>query len=167
MSEDGIGRFRRFYEKPPTRYGRYSDEELLTLRDELRALWRYQAERCAEFTTRTRKIHETYERVPELPLQKIICEHWLRYERLPFEVTWTKQQKRIRANPQCLPAVLAWACVLHARNLKFCKNPDCECRFYLASRKDQKFCSAECAAPAKRAAKRRWWSEHRSKTTQN
>jgi hypothetical protein len=43
-----------------------------------------------------------------------------------------------------------------------CANIDCPAPFFFANRKNQKFCRDECAAPAKSAAKKRWWEERGS-----
>jgi len=40
--------------------------------------------------------------------------------------------------------------------------PTCQ-KTFLATRSDQKNCSVECAAPSRRAAKRRWWNANRGK----
>ena len=48
-----------------------------------------------------------------------------------------------------------------------CVNPDCDAPYYLASKKGQKYCDEECAKPAKREAKRRWWSQNRGKEAFN
>jgi len=49
------------------------------------------------------------------------------------------------------------------RRAKRCANQDCAEPYFFARRKNQKFCCAECAAPAKLEAKRRWWAEHGGK----
>jgi hypothetical protein len=45
------------------------------------------------------------------------------------------------------------------RRARRCGNTDCPAPFFFANRKNQKFCRDECAAPAKSAAKKRWWEE--------
>jgi hypothetical protein len=47
---------------------------------------------------------------------------------------------------------------------KVCENDACPARYYFASRRSQKYCTDHCAAPAKRAAKLRWWNENRRET---
>jgi hypothetical protein len=44
-----------------------------------------------------------------------------------------------------------------APKMRLCRNRACEHPFFIAGRKTQKYCSNPCAAPAKRAAKLRWW----------
>jgi hypothetical protein len=41
-----------------------------------------------------------------------------------------------------------------------CGNFDCPAPYFFARRRSQKYCSGECAAPAQREFKRKWWSEH-------
>jgi hypothetical protein len=168
--------FRKLYNKPPVLYRRYSDEDLLTLRDELRLLWEYDSRRKIEVGRllvgpvvgwHARRLSRlVYEAAPQPP-QKVICDYWLRKERQPIEVEWTKEAKKIKPRPQCLPAVLSWGCVHYAGHLKFCANPECLNPYFISKRTDQKYCSDECAAPAKREAKRRWWSTNRSKVANN
>ncbi len=41
-----------------------------------------------------------------------------------------------------------------------CGNSACPAPYFFAQRRSQKYCSEECAAPAQREFKRKWWSEH-------
>jgi hypothetical protein len=161
--------FRKLYDKRPVLYQRYSDEELLTLRDELRLLWEFDAKRKTEMDGllvgpevgwRAERLDRLVRESDEPP-QKVICDYWLRNERQPIQVEWTKAAKKIKPRPECLRAVLVWGCVKFAGRLKFCENPDCKHPYFISRRKDQKYCSDECTAPAKREAKRKWWSLHR------
>ena len=40
-----------------------------------------------------------------------------------------------------------------------CSNPDCVTPYFIASRRGQKYCTAECSKPAQREFKRKWWAE--------
>lgn len=40
-----------------------------------------------------------------------------------------------------------------------CGGPTCAAPYFLRTEKGQKFCSPECADPARREAKLRWWNE--------
>ncbi|MGC2476649.1 MAG: hypothetical protein WA485_20105 [Candidatus Sulfotelmatobacter sp.] len=42
-----------------------------------------------------------------------------------------------------------------------CPGPLCAAPYFFREDKGQKFCSPECADPARREAKLRWWNEHR------
>lgn len=44
-----------------------------------------------------------------------------------------------------------------------CPNPDCAAPYFFSTKKGQKYCSPECALPAQRESKRRWWSENKAK----
>ncbi len=48
--------------------------------------------------------------------------------------------------------------------IRRCPNPTCPAPYFFAVKRAQKFCSAPCAAPAQREAKRRWWAENRGKS---
>ena len=46
---------------------------------------------------------------------------------------------------------------------KYCGHVDCPAPYFIAKKRAQKFCSEECAGPANRESKRKWWSENRGK----
>jgi hypothetical protein len=180
--DSAIDRFRAKY---PALYHRerYSDDRLLDLRDELRLLWEFDAqpgqqldlERCRTYVPDHNSLRgirhaDTLQRLlsqfTEATVQEAICNAWLRMEKQPVAVVWTKQKKVIAPVRQCLPAVLALACVQYSGRLKVCANKHCPVPYFISKRKDQKYCSDECAAPAKREAKRRWWSMNRAKNAQ-
>jgi len=47
-----------------------------------------------------------------------------------------------------------------AHQTRFCENPSCPAPYFLAGRSSQKYCSEDCALPAQREYKRRWWKQH-------
>jgi hypothetical protein len=56
---------------------------------------------------------------------------------------------------QCLQYLLR-----NATKTLICSNQDCPARFFFASRKSQKYCSTDCALPAQRFYKRKWWAKN-------
>jgi len=48
----------------------------------------------------------------------------------------------------------------HAHLLRFCANPTCKEPFFVARRGSQIYCSSECAKPAQKEAKLKWWNEY-------
>ncbi len=50
-----------------------------------------------------------------------------------------------------------------ADRAKHCQNPECPAPYFIAAKRWQKYCSEECAGPALRESKRRWWAENRAK----
>lgn len=48
---------------------------------------------------------------------------------------------------------------LNQRLMLRCGGPDCAAPYFFRTKKGQKFCSPECADPARRDAKLRWWNE--------
>jgi hypothetical protein len=46
---------------------------------------------------------------------------------------------------------------------KHCGNPTCPAPYFIAKKKQQKFCSSVCAEPSQRESKRKWWTDNRSK----
>lgn len=57
--------------------------------------------------------------------------------------------------------------LLHAHDvchkMRVCQNPKCPHPYYLRNREEggKKFCSKVCAAPSQRAAKLKWWNQHK------
>ncbi len=50
----------------------------------------------------------------------------------------------------------------HIDNAQHCAGPECAAPYFFATKKSQKYCSSECADPARRASKLRWWNENRA-----
>jgi hypothetical protein len=46
---------------------------------------------------------------------------------------------------------------------KHCGNTDCPAPYFIAEKRWQKYCSEDCAGPANREAKRKWWHENKGK----
>lgn len=54
---------------------------------------------------------------------------------------------------------------VHER-LRYCENAECKTPHYFKRKKNQKFCCKECAKPAQRASKRKWWGKNRARKEQ-
>jgi hypothetical protein len=52
----------------------------------------------------------------------------------------------------------------HMEHARHCANPECAAPYFFATKKNQKYCSSECAEPARRASKLRWWNDNRAGT---
>lgn len=67
------------------------------------------------------------------------------------------------AQPTPLEAVFhyLWQHMEHALH---CSNPECPAPYFFATKKSQKYCSPECAEPARRESKLKWWNENRAST---
>jgi len=169
LRDDGIARFRKKWNQV---YGRLSENELLRRRDELRLLWTSPFSTIdpnnpdglvdsmhLHLTDRTEDVEVAWKHSPHDPLEKIVCDHWLRQAKHPWTVEWGKR-KRFLACPYSLPAVLALACVRHSGRFGICRNDQCAAPYFFTRRRDQRFCSQDCAWPAQKAAKLRWWNKH-------
>lgn len=172
LRDDGLPRFRQIWGKF---FKRYKNSEILVRRDELRLLWAkrssylkgdfteadWESSIANPITKRILDLHEECDlRYPE-PLEQVVCEHWLRERGHRWIVKWGPREKRMCADPRCLPAVLALGCIHFADLLCVCRNPECPARFFVGNRSDRLYCSEECAKPAKRAAKLDWWHKNR------
>ncbi len=180
--QNGIRVFRRKWNRL---YRQYSDTDLLIFRDELRVLWGSVApmdeaewadqpadvtweDFSSGMTAHQKRLYKAYWKGPwrasaNGSLETMICQRWLNLEKGGIVVDWTPERKRLRADPANLPVVLVLACLRHAEHLGICRNPECANRYFIASRNDQRYCSPECAQPAKKAAKLKWWHEHKGK----
>jgi len=166
MRDDGVWNFRKRWDL----YAGRSNDVLIRCRDELQLLWRQAASlidsewRMTEYQERLFDVW--HEQPSGASLEETICEDWLTQEKGGLHVDWTPKMKGIRPDATSLPKVLAWACLMHAEHLAVCRNLECPAPYFIASRKDQRYCSQECAWPAKRAAKLKWWHENRAKDAQ-
>jgi hypothetical protein len=52
---------------------------------------------------------------------------------------------------------------MEGHRAQVCGNSECSAPLFWAMRRNQKFCSTDCATPARLAAQRRWWNEKGSK----
>jgi hypothetical protein len=178
MSDSGFKEFQRKW----SRLFDYTRRVLLHRRDELRHLWQVEAGvgSIGEWpgdadddwlesippmmlTPRTKKLQDRNGReFGRLADFVGVCNQWLRLERCQtFKVIENKDGlARIAPNDRCLPVVLVIACVRFRELMKVCGT--CQ-RFFIGSRRDAKFCSEECAKPAKRESKLRYWhrKQHR------
>ncbi len=164
MRDDGYGHFlKRWGEFYSERF--YPPDELVLRRDELRLLWNT-ANGIKTVPAKARHLVEAWVTGNEVlgTLNEFICSQWLAAEGTrALTIRWNRQERSIHASRYCLPGVLMMGCLLYSERLRICGNPQCLTSYYIASRKTQRYCSNECAAPAKREAKRRWWKENRGK----
>jgi hypothetical protein len=168
LRDDGISRFQQQYSPF---FDRYQKADLLHLRDELRALWtvgrRMTPGVALAWKQALRDLEKQRERAPQefgnLTLQEFICGGWLRRAHGGQVVFWEGRKREISPDPYELPALLAYSAYLCGDKLRVCRNRDCPAPYFVAGRRDQLYCTAECAAPAKRAAKLRSWHRHKRK----
>jgi len=146
----------------------YSDQDLASLRDELCWLWKGDEAMSGEVSsvesasTRHQFRELSADVRQDVSLEEFIVGRWLR--RSPgggLQMWWERGKPKIYPDPYELPAVLAWGVLLYYSHLRICGNPECPARYFVADRRDQKYCSDTCAAPAKREAKLRWWDHHK------
>jgi len=171
LDQANTGAFRKKWDRF---YGAYKDESLLEIANELRLLWWHAApsrppfsriENLFQHTTKTEEVEDDYRwsGAPDrgVGLPQSICERWLNEEQHGITIHWRSRQ--VKANPSSLFTVLALSCLNHWPYFRICLNNDCHNRYFIAARKDQKYCSPECAEPARLAAKLKWWHENRGK----
>ncbi len=82
--------------------------------------------------------------------------------------TRTEFIQRAYMEVESVPAVTPFeAAVYHLQCLgdraRICPNPECPAPYFIATKKGQKYCSPECAAPSQRESKRKWWHTNRAK----
>jgi hypothetical protein len=153
LREDGTARFKQKYEET---FNHHTEAELLNFRDELRALWTdgkvMPARLAAIWNEKTAAATGT-------PLDEFICNRWLRASRGGLVIMMGEIQPDIGAPL----ALLAYCAHLYVKKMRVCGNRDCPAPYFVAVRRDQRFCSSVCAAPSKLAAKVRSWHKHKDK----
>lgn len=91
----------------------------------------------------------------------------------PLHIDWKKGNLYFGASDL---NELLWFTLLHySQRLGICANEKsartpqgtCVTPYFIKYRPQQQFCSEECALPAQRESKRRWWSEHRKNSSKN
>jgi hypothetical protein len=123
-------------------FGRESKVDLLELRDQIRRLWDRQ----------------TYIADKDRILMK-----WLQPRGETPAIIARFQKGAIQPNPFNLRALLAFAIVERAAKLAHCHNPGCPVPYFVAKRKDQKYCErGDCTAYAQRQYALDWWKREHS-----
>ena len=104
---------------------------------------------------------------PEVPLKakQRIVDIWLEWRpglrglRYQPWIVWLSTG-RLVPFPNSLHAQLVQGALEHARHFKICKNPDCAVRYFIARRKDQKYCErGDCTASAQRMYSLNYWNK--------
>lgn len=165
-------------------YRHTNREEVLRRQEELRALWEDLDRRRRRVSpSRIMRLPRDFSEAEELSVEQLpepenlyerwgsvvtqetlpefICNGWLFEASQSFRVSLDRG--RLVANPRSLPTGLALGVLKYSRRLAICRNPKCLNKYFIAAKRDQRYCSNECAWPAKKAAKRKWWKDNRGK----
>jgi len=127
-------------------FGLILDWQLSNLQDELRSVW------C-----------------PDTPitLKDATLKRWLRKDISTnfFRGNWyfpfspSLERGEILPDPRNLTVTLAFAVLRFHRRMKMCANNECPAPYFIAKRKDQKYCErGDCTAEAQRARARKYWN---------
>jgi hypothetical protein len=87
----------------------------------------------------------------QLAAPKSIAEHGVRTLVRP-----SRRGFQLELQPDDLLAALWLAFIRYSDRTRKCRNPTCVAPYFLASRRDQRFCNEKCA---RLVANRRWWSK--------
>ena len=138
--------------------GRYSASQLELYRDELRLLWHPIddiPERDFDDWQHWRSVR------PAATPGEMICNRWLSRSEGGLAVVWESNRRELIPLAADLPAHIAYGCLLMGERLRFCRNPQCGAPYFIRLKRGQKYCSNECAWPAKKESKRKWWHDNR------
>lgn len=83
--------------------------------------------------------------------------HWGGYD-TPKRLTDYALQDVPEISP--FEAAIYWA-QMNQKLMLYCEGPTCSAPYFFRSEKGQKYCSPECADPARREAKLKWWNANR------
>jgi hypothetical protein len=165
LREDRVTEFKKTWG-----FTRYNNAQILDKRDQLRLLWldclhlnlpSIGAKHEELLHKEANLSIEIYPWQPEdgvvvepesIPEQ--MCEAWLQEEQVGWNVDWPG--RRIFPSHWHLPVILAVGCIDLSEHFAYCWNPDCSAPYFISRRNDQRYCSDQCAWPAKKAAKRKW-----------
>jgi len=156
--DDGLERLRSDYK---AQLGHYSLSQLGLYRDELRLLWPRYPEGIPNDEI------ESYQKWlkarPNAEPGEMILNRWLSRSEVGLLAVWEKGLRELMPSRADLPAMLVYGCLFFADRLCYCENPKCSVPWFIGRRRDQQYCSNDCAWPAKKAAKRKWWDENRGR----
>jgi hypothetical protein len=139
---------------------RYLVNELAAYRDDLRLLW----PAPEGIPHRDFKAFEEWRmQRPDAKPGEMICNRWLSYSDTRLLAVWDTRRRELIPSPADLPAHLVYGCMLWGDRLSYCGNPKCAAPWFIGTRSGQQYCSNDCAWPAKKAAKLKWWKANRAK----
>lgn len=72
-------------------------------------------------------------------------------------VKWSRRGFQLELQPDDLWRALSLAFIGFSDRMRKCQNPTCDAPYFLATRKDQRYCSEKCA---RLVANRTWWDKH-------
>ena len=164
---DDRGSFERLRWDHRARLGRYSLSQLAMYRDELRLLWHPAPLEGIPggIPDDEYQLYQDWLKArPNAEPGEMICNRWLDRSDVGLLAVWEKGRRELTPSAADLPAMLVYGCLLFADRLCYCENPKCSVPWFIGRRRDQQYCSNDCAWPAKKAAKRKWWKENRAKS---
>jgi hypothetical protein len=72
-------------------------------------------------------------------------------------VKWSRRGFQLELQPDDLWRALSLAFIGFSDRMRKCQNPTCDAPYFLATRRDQRYCSEKCA---RLVANRTWWKKH-------
>jgi hypothetical protein len=81
----------------------------------------------------------------------------------PMDIRVSEMPDRLSLPPLSPLEIALDYLLTNSDRARFCLNPECVVPYFFAKRRSQKYCSDECAKPAKREAKLRWWNKEGKK----
>jgi hypothetical protein len=76
----------------------------------------------------------------------------------PLDGSWDFLLKELKPRTRTERLILEFT--RWAELTRYCDNPDCPAPFFIAARRNQKYCTSKCAEPAQREFKREWWAKN-------
>lgn len=123
------------------------------LRNWIRSIWATQDERTKRWLLYPLLDSEMYASEGPAPIVSTLC-----FLEAPIDI----QLGPPRPFEQALTYLLN-----SGKRSRHCKNPDCAAPYFFAGRRNQKYCSEDCALLQQKAYKRRWWQQNGKKWREN
>jgi hypothetical protein len=79
-------------------------------------------------------------------------------------VTWSRRGFQLELQPDDLWRALSLAFIGFSDRMRKCQNPTCDAPYFLATRRDQRYCNEKCA---RLVANRKWWDKHGQEWREN
>ncbi len=119
---------------------------LIPLRNAIRTIWSLPDLRAKQFG-----VHEI--------LKQFLLRGDRRFRFTPAGESYSDAFSDSLGQPTPLEWILRELIAERAHHLAHvCRNDECANRYFFATRRDQKYCTEECAKPAQREAKLNWWN---------
>ncbi len=159
VPDEASAALRKLYADYPEIFGAVSGFDIHGLQTALRRVWDAPDHRHRDWFLFKARDHWR-----EVLLRRFMIEGSQLAQTLDRQEFMTKVKAGMFGPPEVTPIEAALYHLQRIGDLaRHCLNSDCPAPYFIATKRWQRYCSPECAVPAQREAKRKWWAENRAK----